>query len=61
MGDPGGDVVNEFELDMRFISDLKDWYVPYGDLYNIYFDLYGAEKITKEDIVECSSLLFIGR
>ncbi len=61
VGDTGGDVINEFELDMRYISDLGDWYIPLDDLYNIYMDLYGAERVTKQDIIECSSLLFIGR
>ncbi|RNA30261.1 phosphatidylinositol-glycan-specific phospholipase D [Brachionus plicatilis] len=61
VGDFGGDVVNQFELNTKYISDLGEWYVPYNDLYNIYKDLYGTEKITKSEIIECSSLLFLGR
>lgn len=61
VGDFGGDVVNQFELNTKYISDLGEWYVPYNDLYNIYKDLYGTEKITKAEIIECSSLLFLGR
>ena len=61
VGDTGGDVLNEFELNMKYISDLSDWYIPVDDLYHIYIDLYGKERVTREDIVECSSLLFIGR
>ena len=56
-----GDIVNQFELNMNFISDLGDWYVPYQDLYNIYFEFYGKELITHADIIECSSLMFAGR
>jgi glycosylphosphatidylinositol phospholipase D len=25
VGDIGGDIVNQFELDMNYISDLGDW------------------------------------
>ena len=61
VGDPGGDVVNQFELDATYISDLGDWYIPYKDLYNIYYQYYGKEVLTEADIIECSSLLFLGR
>lgn len=61
MGDPGGDIVNQFELSTKYISDLGDWLIPYNDLYEIYVDYYGKEVVTKADILECSSLLFIGR
>jgi glycosylphosphatidylinositol phospholipase D len=54
VGDFGGDILVEFELNMKFISDLTEWHVPYDDLYQIYLQLYGTEKITKEDIIECS-------
>jgi glycosylphosphatidylinositol phospholipase D len=59
--DVGGDVVNEFELSLKYISDLGDWYVPVDDLYNIYSDLYGEVRLNKSDIVECSSFMFLGR
>lgn len=61
VGDFGGDIVNQFELNTDYIADLGEWYVPYDDLYNIYKQYYGKEMITKNDIIECSSLLFIGR
>ncbi|CAF0717792.1 unnamed protein product [Brachionus calyciflorus] len=61
VGDFGGDVVNQFELNTNYIGELSEWYVPYDDLYKIYFDLYGQEKINKTEIIECSSLLFLGR
>jgi glycosylphosphatidylinositol phospholipase D len=61
VGDFGGDIVNQFELDTDYIADLGDWYVPYDDLYNIYLEYYGKEMIDREVIVECSSLLFAGR
>jgi hypothetical protein len=35
--------------------------VPYNDLYNIYLDYYGKEVVTANDIIECSSILYLGR
>lgn len=61
MGDFGGDVVNQFELNTDYIADLGDWYVPYEDLYHIYYEFYGKELITRTEIIECSSVLFLGR
>lgn len=61
VGDTGGDIVNQFELNTSYIADLGDWYVPYKDLYNIYLEFYGNEEISELDIIECSSLLFAGR
>ncbi len=61
VGDVGGDVVNQFELDLKYISDLGNWYVPADDLYNIYLKLYGEERVSRSDIIECSSILFLGR
>ncbi len=61
VADPGGDIVNEFELEMRYISDLGDWYVPANDLYNIYLDMYGEVRINKSEIIECSTVMFLGR
>lgn len=36
-------------------------FIPYQDMYNIYVDYYGKEIVTVADIIECSSLLFLGR
>ena len=55
------DVLNQFELNLDYISYLNEWYIPINDLYNIYFDLYGKEMITKEVIFECSSLMYLAR
>ena len=60
-GDIGGDILNQYELDLKYISDLGDWYVPYEHLYNIYYEFYGEERVTKTNIIECSSILFLGR
>lgn len=59
--DVGGDVVNVFELSLKYISDVGDWYVPYDDLFNIYKEFYGQERINKSAIIECSTLMFLGR
>lgn len=61
VGDFGGDIVNQFELNTQYISDVGDWYVPYDDMYNIYALYYGNITVTRDDIVECSSLLFLER
>ena len=61
-GDTGGDVLNQFQLRTGYIGQLADWYVPYVDLYNIYADLYdGQIRISRAQIVECSSLLYLAR
>jgi glycosylphosphatidylinositol phospholipase D len=59
--DTGGDVVNEFELSLKYISDVGDWYIPVDDLYNIYIELYGEVRVNKSDIIECTSIMFLGR
>ena len=61
VADFGGDVVNEFELRLNYIADLGDWYVPYDDLFNIYNEFYGQVRINKSEIIECSSIMFLGR
>jgi glycosylphosphatidylinositol phospholipase D len=61
VGDTGSDVINQFELNTKYIADLGDWFIPYKDLYNIYIDYYGKEIVTEADIIECSSILFLGR
>ncbi len=55
------DVLNQFELNLDYISYLNEWYIPINDLYNIYVDLYGKEMISKEVIFECSSLMYLAR
>ena len=58
----GGDVLNLFGLDMSYIGKLTKWYVPVDDLLGIYRVLYdGEERITREVIENCTTLLFLGR
>jgi hypothetical protein len=61
VGDAGSDIVNQFELNTDYIADVGDWYIPYKHMYNIYNQYYGKEVVTEADIIECSSLLFLGR
>ena len=61
VGDTGSDVVNQYELNTDYISDLGDWFIPYKDLYNIYYEYYGKEIVSERDIIECSSLFFLLR
>ncbi|XP_072780294.1 phosphatidylinositol-glycan-specific phospholipase D isoform X6 [Taeniopygia guttata] len=56
VGDFGGDVVSQFELDFSYLA--WSWYVPVKDLAAIYKEFYGKEVITESTIVECTHLLF---
>nr|XP_041570161.1 phosphatidylinositol-glycan-specific phospholipase D isoform X4 [Taeniopygia guttata] len=56
VGDFGGDVVSQFELDFSYLA--SSWYVPVKDLAAIYKEFYGKEVITESTIVECTHLLF---
>jgi glycosylphosphatidylinositol phospholipase D len=59
--DTGGDAVTKYELNLDYVSAFSDWYVPVDDLYNIYLEFYGEVRIEKKDIIDCSTLLFLGR
>ncbi|RMC16245.1 hypothetical protein DUI87_08460 [Hirundo rustica rustica] len=56
VGDFGGDVVSQFELDFSYLA--SSWYVPVKDLAAIYKEFYGKEVITESTIAECTHLLF---
>ncbi|XP_031969830.1 phosphatidylinositol-glycan-specific phospholipase D isoform X3 [Corvus moneduloides] len=56
VGDFGGDVVSQFELDFSYLA--SSWYVPVKDLAAIYKEFYGKEIITESTIAECTYLLF---
>ncbi|XP_076999868.1 phosphatidylinositol-glycan-specific phospholipase D isoform X2 [Tamandua tetradactyla] len=57
-GDFGGDVLSQFEFSFNYLAHR--WYVPVKDLLGIYKKLYGREVITKNVIVDCSYLQFLG-
>ncbi|XP_010196378.2 phosphatidylinositol-glycan-specific phospholipase D [Colius striatus] len=57
VGDFGGDVLSQFELDFSYLS--SDWYVPVKDLAAIYKEFYGREVITERTITDCTYLLFL--
>eukprot|EP00057_Strongylocentrotus_purpuratus_P034386 XP_795000.3 PREDICTED: phosphatidylinositol-glycan-specific phospholipase D [Strongylocentrotus purpuratus] len=62
VGDEGGDVLSEAELDLQYIDTLSNWYVPVKDLYEIYKIYYNNTVILQEDvIVECTAILFLAR
>ncbi|XP_041456952.1 phosphatidylinositol-glycan-specific phospholipase D-like [Lytechinus variegatus] len=62
VGDEGGDVLSEAELDLQYIRTLSNWYVPVKDLYEIYKIYYNNTVIMQEDvIVECTAILFLAR
>eukprot|EP00759_Apiculatamorpha_spiralis_P036733 PhF_6_TR37036/c0_g1_i2/m.54179/K01127/E3.1.4.50; glycosylphosphatidylinositol phospholipase D len=64
--DPGGDVVANYELDLSYIGEVTEWYVPAADLVNIY---QNYQNVTGNNmfgmnatmISQCSSILFLGR
>lgn len=63
-GDLGGDVLNAYEQNITYIptgSDPHSWYIPTTDLFNIYMELYGHEKISENVILECFKQLYILR
>ncbi|KAK3591260.1 hypothetical protein CHS0354_010625 [Potamilus streckersoni] len=61
-GDLGGDVVNNFELNMDYIPLTSDWYIPVDDLFNIYKEYYGNDtRMPKDVITDCTTLLLLGR
>lgn len=53
-GDLGGEFISMVDLDADLVIDLKKWYVPSTDLYNIYSELYGRRRISLLDIEACS-------
>ncbi|XP_019469248.1 phosphatidylinositol-glycan-specific phospholipase D isoform X3 [Meleagris gallopavo] len=57
VGDFGGDVLSQFELDFSYLT--PNWYVPVEDLASIYKEFYGREIITKGTITDCTYLLFL--
>ncbi|XP_005434980.1 phosphatidylinositol-glycan-specific phospholipase D isoform X2 [Falco rusticolus] len=57
VGDFGGDVVSQFELDFSYLA--SNWYVPVKDLAAIYKEFYGKEIITESTITDCTYLLFL--
>lgn len=61
VGDIGGDMVASFEGDTRNITaSINKWYVPSGDLEDIYLEYYGEKKINKDEIELCTALLLLG-
>ncbi|XP_025907906.1 phosphatidylinositol-glycan-specific phospholipase D-like, partial [Nothoprocta perdicaria] len=57
VGDFGGDVLSQFELDFSYLA--PNWYVPVKDLAAIYQEFYGSEIITESTITDCTYLLFL--
>ncbi|XP_065607809.1 phosphatidylinositol-glycan-specific phospholipase D isoform X2 [Cyrtonyx montezumae] len=57
VGDFGGDVLSQFELDFSYLA--PNWYVPVKDLASIYKEFYGREIITEDTITDCTYLLFL--
>ncbi|XP_040519065.1 phosphatidylinositol-glycan-specific phospholipase D [Gallus gallus] len=57
VGDFGGDVLSQFELDFSYLA--PNWYVPVKDLASIYKEFYGREIITEGTITDCTYLLFL--
>ncbi|XP_065686988.1 phosphatidylinositol-glycan-specific phospholipase D isoform X1 [Patagioenas fasciata] len=57
VGDFGGDVLSQFELDFGYLA--SKWYVPVKDLAAIYKEFYGREIITESTITDCTYLLFL--
>ncbi|XP_005149924.2 phosphatidylinositol-glycan-specific phospholipase D [Melopsittacus undulatus] len=57
VGDFGGDVLSQFELDFSYLA--LSWYVPVKDLAAIYKEFYGREIITESTIIDCTYLLFL--
>ncbi|KJE93749.1 glycosylphosphatidylinositol specific phospholipase D1 [Capsaspora owczarzaki ATCC 30864] len=61
VGDEGGDVVANYELQLKFISEIGKWYIPVQDLLKIYTQLYGVNPINATVVEECTAWLFLGR
>ncbi|XP_075561639.1 phosphatidylinositol-glycan-specific phospholipase D [Pelecanus crispus] len=57
VGDFGGDVLSQFELDFSYLA--LNWYVPVKDLAAIYKEFYGREIVTESTITDCTYLLFL--
>nr|XP_013796640.1 PREDICTED: phosphatidylinositol-glycan-specific phospholipase D [Apteryx mantelli mantelli] len=57
VGDFGGDVLSQFELDFSYLA--PNWYVPVKDLAAIYQEFYGREIITEGTVIDCTYLLFL--
>ncbi|XP_071119252.1 phosphatidylinositol-glycan-specific phospholipase D-like [Haliotis cracherodii] len=60
-GDIGGDVLAVFEMNLDYMDNLSDWYVPIDDLYYIYRDLYGRDRMPKVIMEACTATLFLER
>ncbi|CAL1540071.1 unnamed protein product [Lymnaea stagnalis] len=58
-GDLGGDVLNLFQLNLNYSDIIGEWYVPVGDVLNIYQDYYGKEAINKTVVVTCTKLMYL--
>ncbi|XP_018419287.1 PREDICTED: phosphatidylinositol-glycan-specific phospholipase D [Nanorana parkeri] len=57
VGDFGGDVVSQFELDFNYLE--SKWYIPVQDLFNIYKEFYNETVIDERTIVDCMYILFL--
>ncbi|XP_067677733.1 phosphatidylinositol-glycan-specific phospholipase D-like [Haliotis asinina] len=60
-GDIGGDILTQFEINLNHTVELSDWYVPIDDLFNIYRDLYGRDRMPKDIMEACIASLFVER
>ena len=59
-GDLADDMIGVFEWNVTTYA--YEWFVPVGDLVEIYSDYYGAGNALTEDVVNvCSGMLLIGR
>lgn len=62
VGDIGGDVLTEYEMNTSYIPLEEGWYIPTDDLYNIYTDYYGTyTKMPRDIIQDCTLILYLGR
>ncbi|XP_077348403.1 phosphatidylinositol-glycan-specific phospholipase D isoform X1 [Lithobates pipiens] len=57
VGDFGGDVLSQFELDFNYLE--SKWYIPVKDLFNIYEEFYNKTVIDERTIVDCMYILFL--
>ncbi|XP_025072196.1 phosphatidylinositol-glycan-specific phospholipase D isoform X1 [Alligator sinensis] len=57
VGDFGGDVLSQFELDFSYLE--ADWYIPVKDLIAIYQEFYGEKVVTEGTIIDCTYLQFL--
>ncbi|XP_072267711.1 phosphatidylinositol-glycan-specific phospholipase D isoform X2 [Pyxicephalus adspersus] len=57
VGDFGGDVLSQFELDFNYLA--SKWYIPVKDLFNIYMEIYSEMVIDEKTIIDCMYILFL--